>query len=316
MMLDHSNPHPPRVFTAREHLLRRTGAVALVLALAVEPLTAAAEDAGKGEAKKPVRVATLLPFVAAALAEVPDRAVVVASVRRSMHDAPTPGVIDLGSPHSPSFEKLAESRPDLVVAERGMHAALAEKLGRTGAEVVLIDTSSVDSTFAGLRTVGAKVNAASEIDGSIAEAEKEIRAQALAQPLETLPIFGTPGSFMLITDRTWLGDLLGKLNFKNAASAPSGNERFPGYVELSDELLAGLKPQIVLLVAHGDVPAIRAALSKRIDEDGSWKSVRAAASRGVHVLDAGMFQTNPGLAMPEAARELRRLAEQKVATAR
>lgn len=310
MMLDCSNPHPPRASTARGVRLRRAGAMAL-LALAIAPVAASA-----GDAKKPVRVATLLPFVASALAEVPGQAVVVASVRRSMHEPSLPSVIDLGSPHSPSFEKLAESRPDLVVAERGMHAALAEKLGRTGAEVVLIDTSSVDSTFAGLREVGTKVNAAPKIESSIEKAQKEIRAQALAQPMETLPIFGTPGSFMLITDRTWLGDLLGKLGFKNAASAPAGNERFPGYVELSDELLAGLKPQIVLLVAHGDVPAIRAALSKRIDEDGSWKSVRDAANRGVHVLDASMFQANPGLAMPEAARELRRLAEQKVATAK
>ena len=315
-MLDDSNQHTPRAAMAGGRAARSAGTLVLLLALSFAPLFGAAEEAGKGAAQGPVRVATLLPFVAAALADVPEQAVVVASVRRSMHEAPTPGVIDLGSPHSPSFEKLAESRPDLVVAERGMHAALADKLSRTGAEVVLIDTSSVDSTFAGLRTVGAKVNAATKIDGQIARAQEEIRDQALAQPLTTLPIFGTPGSFMLITDRTWLGDLLGKLNFKNAASAPSGNERIPGYVELSDELLAGLKPQIVLLVAHGDVPAIRAALSKRIGEDGSWRSVRDAADRGVHVLDANVFQTNPGLAMAEAARELRRLAEQKVATAK
>jgi iron complex transport system substrate-binding protein len=316
-MLDHSNPPPPDPPAPCLPALCRAFALLVSLSLSIAfPLAGAAEEAAKAATKGPVRVATLLPFVAAALAEVPEQAVVVASVRRSMHEPSVPGVIDLGSPHSPSFEKLAESRPDLVVAERAMHAALAEKLGRTGAEVVLIDTTSVDSTFAGLRTVGAKVNAASEIDGSIAQAQAEIRAQALAQPLETLPIFGTPGAFMLITDRTWLGDLLVKLNFKSAAATPTGNERFPGYVELSDELLAGLKPQIVLLVAHGDVPAIRAALSKRIDEDGSWRSVREAADRGVHVLDAHMFQANPGLAMPEAARELRRLADQKVATAK
>jgi iron complex transport system substrate-binding protein len=313
MMLDDSNQRTPRPSTVRRRTLRRAGAAIVFTALA---FALAAAEAAEKDARKPVRVATLLPFVAAALADVPEQAIVVASVRRSMHEAPTAGVIDLGSPHSPSFEKLAESRPDLVVAERGMHAALAEKLGRTGAEVVLIDTSSVDATFAGLRTVGEKVNAAATIDGQITRVQDEIKGQALAEPLPTLPIFGTPGSFMLITDRTWLGDLLGKLNFKNTAVAPSGNERFPGYVELSDELLAGLKPQIVLLVAHGDVPAIRAALSKRIDEDGSWRSVRDAADRGVHVLDANVFQTNPGLAMAQAARELRRLAEQKVATAK
>lgn len=263
----------------------------------------------------PLRVATLLPFVAEALAGVPAHAVVVASVRRNFTEPVPAGVADLGTPHAPSFEKLAESRPELVVAERGMHATLVEKLGRSGAEVLLIDTSSVESTFAGLVEVGTRVGAKAEIDREVADARAEIRAQALAEPLPALVLFGVPGAFLLVTERTWLGDLLGELNFKTAAPGASGRERFPGYAELSDEVLAGLRPEIVLLVAHGDPQAIRAALAKRIDEDGAWRSIREAARRGVHVLPGDIFAVNPGLAMAEAARELRRLAQPDVARA-
>jgi iron complex transport system substrate-binding protein len=313
MNLDHHRPTVGHALGSRRSALgatRRRARASLVGATLLLAATAAAEPA------RPVRVATLLPFVADALQDVPDRAVVVASVRRSLAEPPAPGVADLGSPHSPSFEKLAESRPDVVVAERAMHAALVEKLGRSGGEVLLVDTSSVDETLAGLRALGKRVNAAEEMDRAVARTKEEIRSQTLAKPLPTLAIFGVPGSFLLITDRTWLGDLLGELRFENAAAAPAGNERFPGYVELSDELLAGLGPEIVLLVAHGDPDAIRAALAKRIDEDGAWSSIRETANRGVHVLDGEVFGTNPGLEMAEAARELRRLAQGEVASGR
>src|SRR5262245_2271618 len=117
----------------RAHPVCRTATLTFTICLAVSAhtLVAAAGDAQPASAK--VRVATLVPFVADALARVPEHASVVASVRRSSVDDPPPGAIDLGSPHAPSLERLAESRAQLVVADRAMHAAMTEKLARGGA---------------------------------------------------------------------------------------------------------------------------------------------------------------------------------------
>ena len=62
--------------------------------------------AGTAMAAEPVRVATLLPYVATALAEAGGDVVVVASVRTDMRTPPPAPTVDLGSPHSPSFEAL------------------------------------------------------------------------------------------------------------------------------------------------------------------------------------------------------------------
>ena len=276
---------------------------AFLLSTAAAP---AAEPAAAAAAEK-IRVATLLPFVADALARVPQHAVVVASVRKSSVDDPPAGMIDLGSPHAPNFERLAESGAQLVVADAAMHATMKEKLSRGGTEVLLIESGSVDQTLAGLAEVGRKVGAASEMDRAIAETRAGITAAALAQPVATLPFFGAPGSFLVITDRTWLGDLLTKLNFQNLARDSSGKESFPGYVLVSDEVLAGMHPALVLVVAHGDPAAIRTAFSRRAEAGGPWKSLQDARL-GLHVLDPDAFGTNPGLAMPETAQRLRRLA--------
>jgi ABC-type Fe3+-hydroxamate transport system substrate-binding protein len=301
------NLHPPVARRAPIHTIHAVAAAVALCALACVqrvPGALAAEPAGPAG---PVRVATLLPYVADALAPMPERAVVVASVRRSSIDVPPAGMIDLGSPHAPSFERLAESGAQLVVGDAAMHATMTEKLSRGGAEVLLIGSGSVDETLSGLAAVGRRVGAMAEMEPAIAQARAGIAAATLGEPVATLPFFGAPGNFLVITERTWLGDLLGKLNFRNLAGGSTGKETYPGYVLVSDEVLASMRPALVLVIAHGDPEAIRGAFARRAAAGGPWQSLQDA-QLGVHVLDPEQFGVNPGLGLPETARRLRALA--------
>jgi ABC-type Fe3+-hydroxamate transport system substrate-binding protein len=308
-------PHPPPEIPRVDHPSpwRPIAHCRALLALALFALAAPAPAVARDQTAHVTRVATLVPFVADALGRMPDKALVVASVRPSSVAPPPAGVVDLGSPHAPNLELLASSSPDIVVGDEAMHAAMTEALGRSGARVILIDTGSVDGTFAGLLEVGQQVGVSDEMKRAVAESRAGIEAEALRAPIVTLPLFGAPGSFLVITQRTWLGDLLVKLNFANVAGGATGKETYPGYVTLSDELVAGYKPQLVLVVAHGDPQAIRAAFLRRAEEDGPWQSLRDARL-GVHVLDPAQFAANPGLGLRDAARSLHRLAEPTAAT--
>src|SRR5262245_30969830 len=113
-------------------------ATLLLLALLTVPAIAA----------EPVRVATLLPYVEDALVRT-GGVEIVATVRRDMSTAPASPIIDLGSPHAPSFEKLAEARPQVIVGDRQLHGALRDKLARSGADVVLVGSDTVDTPFDG-----------------------------------------------------------------------------------------------------------------------------------------------------------------------
>ena len=253
-------------------------------------------------------MATLVPFVADALVRVPEHAVVVASVRPSSVAPPPTGALDLGSPHAPNLEILASSKPDLVVGDAAMHETMTAALSQGGRRVVLVDTGSVEGTFAGLVEVGRQVGAADEMSRAVADARAGIAQAKLASPVVTLPLFGAPGSFLVVTERTWLGDLLDDLDFRNVARSAAGKESYPGYVTLSDELVAGYQPELVLVVAHGDPQAIRTAFLRRAQEAGPWQGLRDAPL-GVHVLDPAIFAANPGLGLPEAARTLKSLAQ-------
>jgi iron complex transport system substrate-binding protein len=283
--------------------------VVAILCLALLGAAAPSEPgAAPATGAAPVRVATLLPFVEDALRRVPAHATVVATVRRELHTPVAAGTIDLGNPHGPSFERLAEARPQLVIGDASLHAPLRGALARSGADVLLIDAASVDATFGALIEVGRRVGAEQELAAAVNEARGALAALALPQPVSALALFGTPESFYAVTGRAWLGDLLARLRFENLGARAPGNERFPGLVALSDEVIATLEPRLVLLVSHGDPARIRDTFVKQVAAGGPWSSIRDSAGDAVHVLDPAVFSANPGLDLPRAARELVELA--------
>ncbi|MCW5890047.1 MAG: ABC transporter substrate-binding protein [bacterium] len=275
-----------------------------------------AAASGALAAGAPMRVATLVPYVADALVEIGGNVDVVASVRRSMHETPDPKRLDLGNPHNPNIEKLVEARPTLVVADAQMHGARRDDLARGGAEVLLVESDTLDHTFEGLLLVGRKVGAEPRMAALVETAKRGVTDAALPKRTPALVLFGAPGSFLVVSNRTWIGDLASQVGYDNVGAAVSGSERFPGFVQVSDEVLAGMRPEVVMLVAHGDPEAIRTAFTQRLEGGGPWAGLRGAATGGVHVLPSAMFSINPGLAMPEAAKHLHDLAAPKVGAAR
>ncbi|HEX5064905.1 MAG TPA: ABC transporter substrate-binding protein [Myxococcota bacterium] len=252
-----------------------------------------------------VRVATLLPCVEDALRGVPGVRV-VASIRASMRAPERTDVVDLGSPHAPNLERLAAANANLVVADAVLDAPLKDELARSGAEVVLLDTSSVDSTFAGLEALGKKVGAPDVLAARVQASRAKLAGEALATPIKVLALFGTPGSFQVVTQGAWLGSLLETLRFENLGAGLTGSQRFPGFAEVSHETLATLHPDLVLLVAHGDPTRIRQELDALMAGSGPWSGL-AKASRGVHVLPPDLFVSNPGLGLPQAGQVIAEL---------
>lgn len=288
---------------------------ALALLLAALALPDSAFARGTASQTSPTRVSVLLPYVEDALAQVAGPFVVVAAVRRSLHAPVATGIADLGNPHAPSFERLAEASPDLVIGDRTIHGALSDRLGTSGASVLLIDDTSIDATFAGLDEVGRRVGAGDAMAEATQAARASLAGLALERPVRVLAVFGAPGSFLVVSERTWLGDLLKTLGFVNVGAVEGADERLPGLVALSDEAMASLRPELVLLVAHGDPAALEAALSARLSGGGPWNAVGRGAARGIHALDARLFAANPGLELPRAARALAQLANGSPPTA-
>ena len=121
--------------------------------------------------------------------------------------------------------------------------------------MLLIDSMSVDGTLAGLAR-GRQARRGRRRDGARGGGGRAALG-GTAPARRTLLVFGTPESFTLMTAKTWVGDLAARVGLRNLASEVGGPERHPGFVEVNDEVLAGLDPELVLLVSHGAPEQVR-----------------------------------------------------------
>lgn len=274
----------------------------LLLGIVVPALAAAA----------PVRVATLLPYVADAITQAGGDAVVVATVRRQLSTAPAAPMVDLGNPHAPSLERIAEATPDVIVADQDLHGMLGDKLKALAKDVVLVRSGSVDETLAGLLEVGKRAGIAKRMETLVDATRAKLTSLAAGPKVPVLVLFGVPGSFMVVTPRTWIGDLVQRVGLENVAAHVSGDERHPGLVQLDDEALSQLKPQRLLLVAHGDPTAVKSALEQRLAAGGSLAALGMAVHGAVQVLPIESFSSNPGLGLSDAAARLRDASSERV----
>lgn len=245
----------------------------------------------------PPRVASLVPFVSQALAEVAAPKIQLVASTRSQSGWSLPaGVADLGNGHTPDLERLVASGATVLVADRRWHARFAERAQGLGLEILWIEAESVEATLEEIERLGESLGAKSELALATAAVRSRLATLHLAQGPKILVVFGAPGSFLVATPRTWLGDLVGRVGAELAAAGATANfETFPGYLPLSDELLASLEIDAVMLVAHGDPGAVAEAFH------GEWARLRGPTAGPVIPLDARHFAVNPGLGLGDAA---------------
>lgn len=280
----------------------------VLIALLVEVVLASSAKSADGAstATKTIRVAALLPWVGDAVALAGPGAQWVAGVRRELHKPLPSNLIDLGNPHSPSMERLAEAHPDLIIGDRAIHARLAPQLEGLGARVLLLGTDSVAETLASLSTVSEAIGRPKALEAQIETVRGRLAQLEGKTDASVVALFGAPGSFFIMTERAWLGDLARYVGYDLAISQ-TGEEQFPGLVAVSDETMAMTHPDLVLLVAHGDPSKIQADLERKTASDGAWAGL-AGSRLGIHVLDPQLFSANPGLDIVRAAEALVALA--------
>ena len=156
----------------------------------------------------------------------------------------------------------------------------------------MVRADSVTATFDGLRAVAPRAGAEVVLEGRLAAVEGRLAALAAPGSPTVLPLFGAPGSFLLVTPRTWLGDLLVRLESVPSARLRAGR-RCPATC-CSPTRCSQRATRTTCCCWRTAAPKWWPRLSPRPGPAGNEEVP-------VHVLDPRIFSTNPGLRMAEAA---------------
>lgn len=211
---------------------------------------------------------------------------------------------DIGTAYQPSLETIISLNPDLVIADKVLHAQpqLQASFAGLSAPVLYAGADSYAGVLDALALVGATLNQRATADAKIAAIES-----ALARAKEQLS-GKTISAVVLIADRdqrlyaakanSYAGDLLAQLGITNPAADQPDAGPFPGYTAVAPETLLGWNPDVILTITPAPAPAPR--LSAIIPQIPPFAGLTAVQGGHVVELDLVLFLQAPGPRVADA----------------
>ncbi len=213
---------------------------------------------------------------------------------------------EVGVIHNPSVETILNLQPDLVIGINvPFHQQLIPTLEKANIPVLIQSLDSYDDVIKTLAFYGELTGkedvATKKIDEIKAGYDKAIaRTEGKTSP-RTLMIWGTMDSFSMATSKSFAGNLLHVLKGNNIAdNIDSAAKDESGFVPLGMEYIATQDPEVIFVVTHGDVNAVKENMDKTLGQSPLWSEISAVKNNRVYVLPYQLFAVNPGTRIDDA----------------
>src|SRR5690625_849339 len=121
-------------------------------------------------------------------------------------------------------------------------------------------------------------------------AEIEVKTTDKDSP-KVLILMGVPGSYLVATDQSYIGDLVEKSGGENVFSGENVE-----YLASNTEHLQQKNPDIILRAAHGMPDEVVEMFDEEFKENDIWKHFDAVKNDGVYDLEETLFGTTGNLA--------------------
>lgn len=212
--------------------------------------------------KAPTSVAALSPGDAETLMELEANVVGVPTMT-GKKPASFEGIQEIGNPHSPSLEQIAQVHPDVFFAQESFKQ-YANTLENQGSKVVYTKADSIEDIQENITLFGdvlEKEQQASDLNDEITEHVETLEKNT--DKVRALLVYGAPGTFLAALPSSLSGDILAKAGGENIAADFSKADQYPNYASMSTEKIVEANPEIVMLITHSDPEAVKKPLRKK-----------------------------------------------------
>lgn len=222
----------------------------------------------------------------------------------------------LGGAHSPSFELLLASDPDLVLASSSTasHVEMRDGLEQAGITVAYFDVNSFDDYLSMLKictdltekTENYEKNGIA-IAERIDQIKKEFQVQSSADQELTVLVLRVSSGLVKAksSEGTVLGEMLKDLGCTNLADKNRSLTE-----NLSIEYILEQNPRHILVVTMGDEEKAKSNFYTMMEENPAWSSLDAVKEGRMHILDKSLFNQKPNARWAIAYETLASLLEE------
>ncbi|PFX67884.1 heme ABC transporter substrate-binding protein IsdE [Bacillus cereus] len=216
------------------------------------------------------------------------------------------GLPEVGNPMSPDMEKVKSLKPSEVLSVTTLEYELKPVFDGVGMKANFLDLTSLKNMQSSISDLGKKYGrekqaeaVVTKLDKKVASIQKEVKGKK--EPT-VLILLGVPGSYLVATEHSYIGDLVKQLGGKNIVQG----ERVE-YLASNTEYLKKADPDIILRAAHGMPDEVVKMFDKEFKTNDIWKHFAAVKNNRVYDLEERLFGTTGNLAAIEALDELKKM---------
>lgn len=212
---------------------------------------------------------------------------------------------EIGMAMEPDMEMIRSLKPTDVLSATTLETEfdLKTSFDNSGVPVTFVDMESVEGMYEGILGLGEKYNRrelAEEIVKQFEQKLTEIEKVTEAKESPTvLILLGVPGSYLVATENSYIGDLVKRAGGVNAIQGEDVE-----YISSNTENLQQSNPDVILRAAHGMPDDVVEMFDKEFKENDIWKHFKAVENDRVYDLEETRFGTTANLAAVEALAEL------------
>ncbi|GGF88477.1 heme ABC transporter substrate-binding protein IsdE [Paenibacillus albidus] len=209
----------------------------------------------------------------------------------------------VGNPMSPDMEKLKSLKPSEVLSVTTLKYELEPLFKSAGVEATFLDLTSLQNLEDSVVLLGEKYDRREQADKLIARYENkitEVKAAIAGKPApKVLILLGVPGSYLVATEHSYIGDLV-----KIAGGVNIVQGETVEYLASNTEYLQQANPDVILRAAHGMPEEVVKMFNEDFIKNDIWKHFNAVRNNRVYDLPEELFGTTANLAADRALTEL------------
>ncbi|ARJ24115.1 heme ABC transporter substrate-binding protein IsdE [Bacillus mycoides] len=216
------------------------------------------------------------------------------------------GFPEVGNPMSPDMEKVKSLKPSEVLSVTTLEYELKPVFDGVGMKANFLDLTSLKNMQNSISNLGKQYGrekqaeaVVTKLDNKVAEIQKAVKGKK--EPT-VLILLGVPGSYLVATEHSYIGDLVKQLGGKNIVQGEQVE-----YLASNTEYLKKADPDIILRAAHGMPDEVVKMFDKEFKTNDIWKHFAAVKNNRVYDLEERLFGTTGNLAATEALDELKKM---------
>ncbi len=213
------------------------------------------------------------------------------------------GVTLVGNPMSPDMELVKSLKPTEVLSVTTLQYDLEPVFEHAKIDANFLDLTSLERMQAEIIKLGDKYGKQEQAAKIVREYDVVLEEISKATDGKEAPtvliLLGVPGSYLVATEHSYVGDLarlLGGINIVQGENVE--------FLASNTEYLQQANPDVILRAAHGMPDEVVKMFDEEFKKNDIWKHFKAVQNGRVYDLEERLFGTTGNLAVGEALEAL------------